>query len=171
MNLQDELFNSNVRVENVIVKGLKRTNEHIVMRELENVKRSGTLEEIKDSLFDVHANLMNLGIFKAVDISIDEGIRKVCSCRMYPLHFAIDSVTHCVFALTNSPLCSRPTPVPSSCTLKKAISQHSTLEHTSKAQKVRSLHHHYFVQSINAVVYPHCRGAFFLQAPSRLISS
>lgn len=60
-------------MENVVITGLRRTKEEIVMRELADLKRSGTLEEIKDSVLRVHANLMALDIFEAVDISLDNG--------------------------------------------------------------------------------------------------
>lgn len=70
MVLQDELFAKTVKVDRIVVMGLRRTNETIVLRELTKMKRSGTLEEIKDSLLDVHAALMDLGIFQAVDVSI-----------------------------------------------------------------------------------------------------
>lgn len=73
MTLQDELFAKTVKVERIVVMGLRRTNETIVLRELARMKRSGTLEEIKDSLLDVHAALMDLGIFQAVDVSISDG--------------------------------------------------------------------------------------------------
>lgn len=53
--------------------GLKRTNQTIVLREVAKMPRSGTLEEIKDGLLDVHVALMDLGIFQAVDVSIDSG--------------------------------------------------------------------------------------------------
>ena len=73
MSFDEDVMNKPVRVEKIILLGLKRTKEEIVLRELENLKRSGTLEEIKDSILIVHANLMALGIFQGVEITIADG--------------------------------------------------------------------------------------------------
>lgn len=62
-----------ITVEDVVITGLGRTKEEIVMREFADLKRSGTLEEIKDGVLRAHTNLMALDIFEAVDISIDNG--------------------------------------------------------------------------------------------------
>jgi hypothetical protein len=71
MGLQDEVFAKTVKVDRIVLMGLHRTKQTIVLRELAKMRRSGTLEEIKDSLLNVHAALMDLGIFEAVDVSID----------------------------------------------------------------------------------------------------
>ena len=73
MSSQGDLFAKPVKVERIMLTGLRRTKEEIVMRQLADMKRIGTLEEIKDSLLDVHANLMALDIFQGVDVSIDRG--------------------------------------------------------------------------------------------------
>lgn len=73
MSFKEDVMKRSITVENVVITGLRRTKEEIVMRELADLKRSGTLEEIKDSVLRVHANLMALDIFEAVDISLDNG--------------------------------------------------------------------------------------------------
>jgi outer membrane protein insertion porin family len=70
---EDVVMKRSITVEDVVITGLQRTKEEIVLRELADLKRSGTLEEIKDSVLSVHANLMALDIFEAVDISLDNG--------------------------------------------------------------------------------------------------
>lgn len=61
------------RVENVVIVGLKRTKEYIVIRELEDLRSATSLAEIQDRLLEAHDNLIGLGIFDAVDITIDKG--------------------------------------------------------------------------------------------------
>jgi hypothetical protein len=73
MSFKEDVMKRTITIENVVVTGLRRTKEEIVLRELADLKRSGTLEEIKDSFLRVHANLMALDIFEAVDISLDNG--------------------------------------------------------------------------------------------------
>lgn len=73
MSLDEDVMSKPVRVEKIILLGLKRTKEEIVLRELEALKRSGTLEEIKDSILIVHANLMALDIFQGVEITLADG--------------------------------------------------------------------------------------------------
>jgi outer membrane protein assembly factor BamA len=73
MSSKEDVMKRSITIENVIVKGLRRTKEEIVLREFADLKRSGTLEEIKDSFLHVHASLMSLDIFEAVDISLDNG--------------------------------------------------------------------------------------------------
>lgn len=53
------------------ILGLKRTNKHLVMRELLRVKNAQTLDEIKDAVVAAYQDLMALEIFDAVDIVID----------------------------------------------------------------------------------------------------
>jgi outer membrane protein insertion porin family len=60
-------------VESVVIVGLKRTKEYIVERELGNLKSAASLAEINDRLLEAHDNLTGLGIFDAVDITIDKG--------------------------------------------------------------------------------------------------
>ena len=64
--------NKPCRVGRLTVRGLKRTRIGVVRQELERVQHASTLEEIKDALLVAHADLLGLGIFKAVDIVIDQ---------------------------------------------------------------------------------------------------
>jgi len=72
MDLQS-LMDHSCHVESVVIVGLKRTKEYIVERELGNLKSAASLAEINDRLLEAHDNLTGLGIFDAVDITIDKG--------------------------------------------------------------------------------------------------
>jgi len=81
MSFKEDVMKSSLTVEDVVITGLHRTKEEVVIRELADLRRSGTLEEIKDSVVSVYANLMALDIFEAVDISLDNGSSVRCSFR------------------------------------------------------------------------------------------
>jgi outer membrane protein assembly factor BamA len=78
MSFKEDVMKRTITIEDVVVTGLRRTNEEIVLRELADLKRSGTLEEINASFLRVHTNLMALDIFEAVDISLDNGSTVSC---------------------------------------------------------------------------------------------
>jgi outer membrane protein insertion porin family len=65
--------NKPCRVSAVSVSGLERTRPGVVLQELRAVTAARSLEEIKDALVRAHADLMGLGAFEAVEITVDEG--------------------------------------------------------------------------------------------------
>lgn len=68
----DALLQQMCRVDRIMLSGLKRTNEEVVKRELEGLAAARTLEEILNLLQEAHTRLEGLGIFQAVEITIDE---------------------------------------------------------------------------------------------------
>ena len=57
----------------VVLKGLQRTKQYIVARELRHLPDARNLDELKDALLEAWAALLQLDIFEAVDIVLDEG--------------------------------------------------------------------------------------------------
>jgi outer membrane protein insertion porin family len=83
MSFKEDVMKRTITIEDVVVTGLRRTKEEIVLREIADLKRSGTLEEINASFLRVHANLMALDIFEAVDISLDNGSTVSCCLGLW----------------------------------------------------------------------------------------
>ena len=76
MSLEEEkFFSQHIRVEDVKLEGLGRTKEHIVLREVDQLKKAGTLKEIKDAMLTARSNLEALNIFDAVQLTLDSGHR------------------------------------------------------------------------------------------------
>lgn len=71
-DLQTVALGERCYVEDVFLSGLKRTNESLVRRELIGLGSASTLQEIKDGLVKVHQSLQTLGIFNAVEITVDK---------------------------------------------------------------------------------------------------
>lgn len=72
-----------LKIQHVFIRGLGRTKDYIVARELQPVTECQTLEEIKDFMLEAHDNLESLGIFDAVEIIIGDGDSvgaPMCAC-------------------------------------------------------------------------------------------
>ena len=67
----DEVKTKPCQVEKLGLKGLKRTKNGIVLRELLKVRDARTLDEIKDTLLEAYEELMGLDIFEAVEVVVD----------------------------------------------------------------------------------------------------
>ncbi len=70
------------RVTEVEFKGLQRTQAHVIERQLDAVHRAKTLAELYTALHDVIADLTQLDVFSAVDVSIAE-TKRVCGVRLW----------------------------------------------------------------------------------------
>jgi outer membrane protein assembly factor BamA len=90
-DLQTSALGERCYVEDVFLSGLKRTNESLVRRELIGLGSASTLQEIKDSLVQVHQSLQTLGIFDAVEITVDksEKVRWNMLAKTLSLHFLV----------------------------------------------------------------------------------
>ena len=66
----------------VVLKGMQRTKQYIVARELRHLPDAANLDELKDALLDAWAALLKLDIFDAVDVVIDEGSQLPVSQRL-----------------------------------------------------------------------------------------
>lgn len=67
----ERLKDARLRPVRLSIVGLERTKGDIVRREFARVKDARTLEEVKGAVLEVYENLMALGIFDAVDITVD----------------------------------------------------------------------------------------------------
>lgn len=61
-----------LRVAAVAIRGLQRTRRAIVERELSNLGRARTLDEVRALLLEDWENLSTLGVFSAVELVLDE---------------------------------------------------------------------------------------------------
>lgn len=84
----DTVKGKRLAVNVVLLKGLQRTKQHIVARELRDLPNADNLDEVKDVLLDAWESLRKLDIFDAVDIVIDQGtqlavgwvFQDICPC-------------------------------------------------------------------------------------------
>lgn len=67
----ERLRDARLRPVRLSILGLERTKGDIVRREFARVRDARTLDEVKDAVLEAYENLMALGIFNAVEITVD----------------------------------------------------------------------------------------------------
>lgn len=65
------------KIDELVVQGLDRTRDDIVVREFQCLKELHNIKEIHGELERIHHDLLRLGVFEAVDILLDES-QEVC---------------------------------------------------------------------------------------------
>ena len=69
--IYDNVKDKTLQVDQVQIHGIHRTKLYLIQRELEHIQEVSTLDELKDQLIEVEANLLSLGIFRAVEVVLD----------------------------------------------------------------------------------------------------
>lgn len=90
----DAVKDKPVRVQQVLIQGLERTKDEIIMRELEPVQHVRTLDELKDVLLEAHDALDSLDIFEGVEIVIGDS-NTVGHARRHALAGTASADTQC----------------------------------------------------------------------------